>query len=122
MAASSIAINYGHNGATTSSFQSGGDWAKVLGEVTKYAPTSTVYVTIQVSSPESTPPRPPFVYIYMLQKERRSGSDNSSLKFGHNDMKLADYVETFKANLRQMVADVKQRGGKPVMTIIPRFH
>lgn len=121
MATSSIAINYGHNGATTSSFQSGGDWAKVLGEVTKYAPTSTVYVTIQVSSPESTPP-PPFIYICCRKKERRPGSDNISLKFGHNDMKLADYVETFKANLRQMVADVKQRGGKPVMTIIPRFH
>lgn len=30
-------------------------------------------------------------------------------------MKLADYVETYKANLRQMAADVKGKGGKPVM-------
>lgn len=49
MGPSSIAVNYGHNGATTSSFISGGDWAKVLADVVKYAPTSAVYVTIQVS-------------------------------------------------------------------------
>lgn len=48
MGPTSIAVNYGHNGATTSSFRSGGDWAKVLADVAKYAPTSTVYVTIQV--------------------------------------------------------------------------
>ncbi|KAL0640594.1 hypothetical protein Q9L58_000258 [Maublancomyces gigas] len=84
MGPSSIAVNYGHNGATTSSFRSGGDWAKVLADVVKYAPTSAVYVTIQ---------------------------------FGHNDMnsKLADYVETYKAGLRQMAADVKGKGGKPVI-------
>lgn len=30
-------------------------------------------------------------------------------------MKLADYVETYKANLKQMAADVKGKGGQPVM-------
>lgn len=45
--APSFAINYGHNGATTSSFMSGGDWATVLGKVEAYAGNSTVYVTIQ---------------------------------------------------------------------------
>ncbi|RPB11009.1 SGNH hydrolase [Morchella conica CCBAS932] len=80
--APSFAINYGHNGATTSSFISGGDWATVLGKVEAYAGNSTVYVTIQ---------------------------------FGHNDMKLTNYTETFKTNLRRMVADVKERNGEPVL-------
>lgn len=51
MKAPSFAINYGHNGATTSSFISGGDWVAVLGKVETYAPNSTVYVTIQVAPP-----------------------------------------------------------------------
>jgi hypothetical protein len=43
-----IGFNYGHNGATTASFRSGGDWSRVLagvaGNKTKYTP----FVTIQV--------------------------------------------------------------------------
>lgn len=36
-------------------------------------------------------------------------------------MKLANYTETFKANLRRMVADVKERHGEPVIKIfLPR--
>ncbi|KAI5838853.1 SGNH hydrolase-type esterase domain-containing protein [Morchella snyderi] len=80
--APSFAINYGHNGATTSSFISGGDWATVLGKLEAYAGNSTVYVTIQ---------------------------------FGHNDMKLTNYTETFKTNLRRMISDVKGRNGEPVI-------
>lgn len=64
----SFAINYGHNGATTSSFISGGDWAKVLGQVETYAPNSTVYVTIQVA--------------YRTQFYTESLSDNISLSLG----------------------------------------
>jgi hypothetical protein len=45
----SFGMNYGHNGATTVSFRSGGDWAKVLAKVNQsltldYKP----FVTIQV--------------------------------------------------------------------------
>lgn len=43
---------------------------------------------------------------------------NNASKFGHNDMKLADFTETFKANLRQMIADVKAKKGVPVMKSI----
>jgi hypothetical protein len=38
--------NYGHNGATTVSFRSGGDWGKVISEVKKNG--GAAYVTIQV--------------------------------------------------------------------------
>lgn len=64
----SFAINYGHNGATTSSFISGGDWAKVLGQVETYAPNSTVYVTIQVA--------------YKTQSYTKSLSNNLSSSLG----------------------------------------
>ncbi|CAD6442356.1 34a3d1d4-a424-4dc3-98f2-38355fdef018 [Sclerotinia trifoliorum] len=40
-------INYGHNGATTVSFVSGGDWAKVLASVATYKSAHTTFVTIQ---------------------------------------------------------------------------
>ncbi|KAJ8065843.1 hypothetical protein OCU04_004947 [Sclerotinia nivalis] len=40
-------INYGHNGATTVSFVSGGDWANVLASVAKYKSAYTTFVTIQ---------------------------------------------------------------------------
>jgi hypothetical protein len=39
--------NFGHNGATTVSFRSGGDWGKVISEVKKNG--GAAYVTIQVS-------------------------------------------------------------------------
>ncbi|CUS09620.1 unnamed protein product [Tuber aestivum] len=43
----SFAVNYGHNGATTSSFISGGDWETVLSEASRHSSSKTVYVTIQ---------------------------------------------------------------------------
>jgi lysophospholipase L1-like esterase len=39
--------NYGHNGATTASFRSGGDWATVLAAVADAADDYDPYVTIQ---------------------------------------------------------------------------
>jgi len=78
----SFAVNYGHNGATTSSFIEGGDWATVLSDASQYSATKTVYVTIQ---------------------------------FGHNDQKLTDYVETYKANLRRMISDVITHNAIPII-------
>lgn len=43
-----IGTNYGHSGATTVSFVSGGDWAKVLNAVKTNSAAYTPYVTIQV--------------------------------------------------------------------------
>lgn len=40
--------NYGHNGATTATFVSGGDWAKVIVAVNSNKASYTPYVTIQV--------------------------------------------------------------------------
>ncbi|PWY70726.1 esterase [Aspergillus eucalypticola CBS 122712] len=40
-------INYGHNGATTVSFRSGGDWATVLSKVEEYKSDYRAFVTIQ---------------------------------------------------------------------------
>lgn len=48
MSDTSVAYNYGHNGATTGSFIGGGDWNKVLNQTSYYAQqNATVYVTIQ---------------------------------------------------------------------------
>jgi hypothetical protein len=41
--------NYGHNGATTVSFRSGGDWDKVISDVKRHAGSHHTFVTIQVS-------------------------------------------------------------------------
>ncbi|RPA89583.1 SGNH hydrolase [Choiromyces venosus 120613-1] len=82
LASPSFAVNYGHNGATTSSFISGGDWASVLSTASQNSADKPVYVTIQ---------------------------------FGHNDQKLADYVETYKANLRRMISDVKAHNAVPII-------
>lgn len=40
--------NFGHDGATTVSFVTGGDWVKVIDAVKKAAAAYTPYVTIQV--------------------------------------------------------------------------
>lgn len=42
-------FNYGHDGATTVSFVTGGDWGKVLSSVKDNTAKFTCYVTIQVS-------------------------------------------------------------------------
>jgi hypothetical protein len=46
----SIGTNYGHNGATTVTFKSGGDWEKVISDVKKNAGSHRTFVTIQVCS------------------------------------------------------------------------
>jgi len=44
----SFAVNYGHDGTTTASFVAGGDWARVLSQVTANVEIgNTVFVTIQ---------------------------------------------------------------------------
>lgn len=43
----SYGVNKGHNGATTVSFVSGGDWSQVLSLVKNATSTYDVYVTIQ---------------------------------------------------------------------------
>lgn len=43
-----VGYNYGHNGATTISYRSGGYWAQILAGVAGNATTHTCYVTIQV--------------------------------------------------------------------------
>jgi hypothetical protein len=48
LANGAIGTNYGHNGATTASFVSGGDWATVLAAVKSKKTSYTPYVTIQV--------------------------------------------------------------------------
>jgi len=48
-------INYGHNGATTVSFVSGGDWAKVVASVAKYKTAYTPFVTIQFGHNDQKP-------------------------------------------------------------------
>ncbi|RAL04231.1 rhamnogalacturonan acetylesterase [Aspergillus ibericus CBS 121593] len=40
-------LNYGHDGATTVSFRSGGDWATVLSKVEEYKTDYRAFVTIQ---------------------------------------------------------------------------
>ncbi|KAF2646520.1 esterase [Massarina eburnea CBS 473.64] len=47
VASGSSGHNYGHGGATTASFRSGGDWAKVTNDIGTYKSTYDVYVTIQ---------------------------------------------------------------------------
>jgi hypothetical protein len=42
-------VNFGHNGATTKSYVSGGDWANVTQHVRDNRHKFDVYVTIQVS-------------------------------------------------------------------------
>lgn len=44
-----IGTNYGHDGATTVSFRSGGNWATVLARLSSLKSTYQVWVTIQVS-------------------------------------------------------------------------
>jgi hypothetical protein len=46
-----IGTNYGHNGATTATFVSGGDWATVIAAVKSAKASYTPYVTIQVYFP-----------------------------------------------------------------------
>jgi hypothetical protein len=49
-------------------------------------------------------------------KEQRAAKDRVfvTIQFGHNDQKLVDFEETFRENLRRMVADVTDAGGTPV--------
>ncbi|EUC49614.1 carbohydrate esterase family 12 protein [Bipolaris oryzae ATCC 44560] len=39
--------NYGHSGATTASFRAGGDWGRVIKDISTYKQDYRVYVTIQ---------------------------------------------------------------------------
>ncbi|KAH7412255.1 SGNH hydrolase-type esterase domain-containing protein [Phaeosphaeria sp. MPI-PUGE-AT-0046c] len=47
--------NYGHNGATTASFRSGGDWAKVLAAAKASKKTHDPYITIQFGHNDQKP-------------------------------------------------------------------
>ncbi|TKX19066.1 putative GDSL-like Lipase-3 [Elsinoe australis] len=47
--------NYGHNGATTVSFRSGGDWALVLAAARAALPSASPYVTIQFGHNDQKP-------------------------------------------------------------------
>lgn len=47
LSSSSTGTNFGHSGATTGSFRSGGDWDSVLSAVSEAAGSYTPYVTIQ---------------------------------------------------------------------------
>jgi hypothetical protein len=54
-------VNYGHNGATTVSFVSGGDWNTVLTRVKEAEDEFDPYVTIQVNThPPLTSPKSQF--------------------------------------------------------------
>ncbi|GLA30324.1 hypothetical protein AnigIFM63326_008529 [Aspergillus niger] len=48
-------INYGHDGATTVSFRSGGDWATVLSKVAEYKSDYRAFVTIQFGHNDQKP-------------------------------------------------------------------
>jgi hypothetical protein len=52
----SSGTNYGHSGATTASFRAGGDWAKVIKDISTYKQKYKVYVTIQVIEKKTPPP------------------------------------------------------------------
>lgn len=54
VAPGSSGTNYGHSGATTASFRAGGDWARVLADISTYKSDYRVYVTIQVSTSIAT--------------------------------------------------------------------
>lgn len=47
LSSSSTGTNFGHSGATTASFRSGGDWDSVLSAVSESSGSYTPYVTIQ---------------------------------------------------------------------------
>lgn len=81
LSSSSTGTNFGHSGATTASFRSGGDWDSVLAAVSESAGSYTPYVTIQ---------------------------------FGHNDQKTEEGLASFKENLVQFEADVRDAGGIPI--------
>lgn len=49
--APSTGQNYGHSGATTSSFRAGGDWAALISTAKAKIQDHDVFVTIQVSLP-----------------------------------------------------------------------
>ncbi|GKZ74335.1 hypothetical protein AnigIFM50267_011834 [Aspergillus niger] len=48
-------LNYGHDGATTFSFRTGGDWATILSKVQAYKADYQVFVTIQFGHNDQTP-------------------------------------------------------------------
>lgn len=53
--APAFGVNFGHNGATTVSFRAGGDWARVLGNVSQYKDSNEVFVTIQFGHNDQKP-------------------------------------------------------------------
>ncbi|KAF2732605.1 SGNH hydrolase [Polyplosphaeria fusca] len=80
--------NYGHSGATTASFRSGGDWAKVIADIGTFKKDYEVYVTIQAIT-----------------------------LFGHNDQKSNSGVtlDQYKTNLQQFAAESKSAGATPIL-------
>ncbi|KAI8625586.1 SGNH hydrolase-type esterase domain-containing protein [Xylariaceae sp. FL1651] len=77
-------VNKGHNGATTASYVSGGDWATVEGYVTDNKADYDTYVTIQ---------------------------------FGHNVQKSTSGISLaqYQTNLENLVTDIKNLGGTPLL-------
>jgi len=57
----------------------------------------------------------------LLNQVKQYKSDRQvyvTIQFGHNDMKIANFTEKYRANLVRMVGDVKSAGGTPVREII----
>lgn len=114
-----IGTNFGHNGATTVSFVSGGDWAKVLASVTNYKPTYSPFVTIQVNCisrillPTKGPSFVPGTKNYIGGWK----SFANTSQFGHNDQKATANISIpeFSTNLKKMAQDVLTAGGTPVL-------
>ncbi|KAI5358361.1 putative SGNH hydrolase-type esterase domain, SGNH hydrolase superfamily [Septoria linicola] len=78
-------LNYGHNGATTVSFRSGGDWATVLSQFPTYqAQNYHVYVTLQFGHNDQKPEK---------------------------NISIADY----KSNLGVFIDEVRSSGGEPIL-------
>lgn len=96
--------NYGHSGATTASFRAGGDWGRVINDISAHKQDYKVYVTIQVT-------------ILASFKNSKEISKLTVTKFGHNDQKETSGVSPaqYRTNLATFASEVKNSGAIPIL-------
>lgn len=100
-------VNIGQSGATTVSFENGGNWTNVTTHVQDYAEEYDTYVTISVSPAKSSWE---WNELSLMHEQ-----------FGHNDQKSTSGVtfEEYQANLVRFAEEVKSLGGTPVRCFHP---
>jgi hypothetical protein len=93
-------INIGQSGATTVSYQQGGNWTNITTHVEEYAKKFDTYVTVSVSSSWGN----------------KQVTADMPRQFGHNDQKSTSNVtfEEYQDNLIKFAEQVKSLGGTPV--------